>query len=68
MREELELGPPPPNVQLEGVGQWVSWGPELQLVQEGPPLSPLQAEPMDLDGTKQVQEDGAMAEEDAAGE
>ena len=24
--EELELGPPPPKVQLEEVGKWFPWG------------------------------------------
>ena len=50
MREELELGPPPPNIELEDMGQQVPWGPELQLVQEGPPLSPLQVELIEVDG------------------
>ena len=30
--EELELGPPPPNIQLEEVGQQVPWGLEVQPV------------------------------------
>ena len=27
MGEELDLGPPPPTVQLEEAGQWIPWGP-----------------------------------------
>ena len=51
-----------------GSGQWVPWGPELELAQEGPPLSPLGPGPMAVDGAEQVLEDGAMVEEDASGE
>ena len=63
MGEELEMGPPPPSVQLEEVGQQVPWGPAVELAEEGPPLSPLGPGPMEVDGAKQVPEDGAMAEE-----
>ena len=35
--KELELGPPPPNIQLEEVGQWVPWGLELQLAWKAHP-------------------------------
>ena len=38
MREELELGLPPPNVQLAKVGQRILWRAELEPAQEGPPL------------------------------
>ena len=54
MGEELELGPPPLNVQLEEAGWWVPWGPELQPAQEGPPMSPLGLELMEVDGAKQA--------------
>ena len=37
----LELGVPPPDVQTEEVGQWVTWGLETVLAQEAPPLAPL---------------------------
>ena len=37
----LELGVLPLDIQMEEVGQQVTWGPEQVLVQEGPPLAPL---------------------------
>ena len=43
--EVLELGVLPPDVQMEEVGQWVSWGLELVLAQEGPRLAPLMEVP-----------------------
>ena len=58
--EELELGIPTPNIWLKDVGQWVWWGPEPEPAPEGPTLSPLGAEPMAVDGTEQVQEEGAV--------
>ena len=60
MGEELELEPPPLSVQLEEAGQQVLWGLALEPAQEGPPLSPLGLGLMDVDGTEQVPEDGAM--------
>ena len=36
--EELELGVPPPDVWIENMGQRVLWGPEPELVKEGPPV------------------------------
>ena len=66
--QELDLSPLPPNVQLEEAGWQVLWGLELELVQEGPPLSPLVLGPMEVDGAKQAPEDGAMSEEDAVGD
>ena len=62
MGEELEMGPPPPTIQLEEAGQWVPWGPAVELAKEGPPLSPLGLGPMEVDGAKQAPEDGAMVE------
>ena len=67
MEEELELGPPPPTIQLEEAGWWVPWGPAVEPAQEGPPLSPLGLGPKEVDGNKQALEDGAMAE-DAMGD
>ena len=67
MQVELEVGPPPPNIQLEEVGQWVLWVLELEPAPEGTPLLPLWVELMEVDGTKQAQEDGATVEEDAMG-
>ena len=61
--EELELGPPPPRVQLEEAGQRIPWGPEVELAEEGSPLAPLGAGPMEVDGAKQVPEDGATVGE-----
>ena len=63
MGEELEMGPPPPTIQLEEVGQRVPWGPAVELAEEGPPLLPLGPGPMEVDGAKQVPEDGATVEE-----
>ena len=37
----LELGVPPEDVQMEEVGEWVTWGPAIELAPEGPPLAPL---------------------------
>ena len=65
MGEELEMRPPPPSVQLKEVGQRVPWGPVVAPAKEGPPLSPLGLGPMEVNGAKQVPEDGAMAEEAA---
>ena len=61
--EELELGQPPPNVQLEEAGRRVPWGPAPELVQEGPPLLHLGPGPMEVDGAKQELEDGAPVED-----
>ena len=61
--EELELGPPPPTIQLEEAGQWNPWGPEVEPAQESPPLLLLGLGLMEMDGAKQVPEDGAMAED-----
>ena len=41
MGEELELGVPPPDIQLKDVGWRVWWGPGPEPVPEGLPLSPL---------------------------
>ena len=66
MGEELELGPPPPTIQLEEAGPVeFLWGPVVELVEEGPPLSPLGLGLMEVDGTEQVPEDGASVEEAA---
>ena len=43
-------------------------GLELELAQESLPLSPLGPGPMEVNGAKQVLEDGAPMEEDAVGE
>ena len=39
--EALELGVPPETVQMEEVGELVTWGLAIDLVLEGPPLAPL---------------------------
>ena len=67
MREELELGVLTPNIWLEDVGRWVWWGPAPEPAPEGPPLLPLGAGPMEVDGAKQAQ-DGASVEDDTTGE
>ena len=63
MGEELEMGPPPPSIQLEEASQQVPWGLVVEPAEEGPPLSPLGLGPMEVDGAKQALEDGAMVEE-----
>ena len=65
--EELEMGLPPPTVQLEEAGLWVLWGLAAEPAQEGLTLLPLGPRPMEVDGAKQVPEDGAMVE-DTVGE
>ena len=39
--KELELGIPPEDIHMEEVGEWVTWGPAIELAPEGPPLAPL---------------------------
>ena len=39
--EALELGVPPEDVQIEEVGERVTWGPAIEQVPEGLPLAPL---------------------------
>ena len=63
--EELELGPPPPRVQLEEVGPWIPWGPVEEPTKEGSPLPPLGPGPMEVDGGEQVPEDSASVGEAA---
>ena len=63
MGVELEMGLPPPSVQLEEAGRWVPWGAVVELAQEGPPLSPLGPGPMEVDGAQQVLEDGAAVDD-----
>ena len=63
MGEELELGPPPPRIQLEEAGWWIPWGPLVEPAEEGSPLPPLGPGPVEVDGAKQVPEDGAMVGE-----
>ena len=65
MREELELGALPLDIQLEDVGQWVRWGLGPEPALEGPPLLPLGADRIDVDGTKQAQAEGNTAEDNA---
>ena len=48
--EDLELGRPPPRVQLEEVGQKIPWMPEVEPAEEGSPLVPLGPGPMEVDG------------------
>ena len=37
----LELGVPPEDIQMEEVGEQVTWGPVIEPALEGPPLAPL---------------------------
>ena len=50
---------------MEEVGEWVTWGPVIELVPEGPPLVPLMGSQNEDSGTMLVQEDGAAADDDA---
>ena len=61
--EELELGCPPPTIQLEEAWQWIPWGPAVEPAKEGPPLPPLGLGPMEVDDAEQAPEDGAVAGE-----
>ena len=63
MGEELEMGPPHPTVQLEEADQRVPWGLVVEPAEEGPPLLPVGLGLMEVDGAKQVLEDGTVAEE-----
>ena len=59
MGEDLELGHPPPGVQLEEAGQQIPWMPEVEPAEEGSPLAPLGPGPMEVDGAEQAPGDGA---------
>ena len=61
----LEQGVLPLDIQMEEVGQQVTWGPEPVLAQEGPPLVPLMEVLNEESGTALVQEDGAMVGNEA---
>ena len=61
--EDLELGRPPPRVQLEDVGWQIPWMPEVEPAEEGLPLAPLGPGPMEVDGTRQAPGDGAVVGE-----
>ena len=65
MGEELELGPPPPRVQLEEAGQRIPWVPAEDLAEEGSPLPPLGPGPMEVDSAEQALGDSATAGEAA---
>ena len=65
MGEELELEPPPPRFQLEEAGWQILWGLAEEPAKEGLPLPPLRPGPIEVDGTEQVPEDGAVAGEAA---
>ena len=49
---ELELGPPPPRVQLEEAGWQVPWWPEVEPAEEGSPLASLGPGPTEVDGAE----------------
>ena len=63
MGKELELGPPPPRVQLEEAGQRILWGPAVEPAEEGLPLAPLGLGPMEVDNAEQAPKDGATVGE-----
>ena len=52
--EALELGVPPEDVQMEEVGEQVTWGPAIEPAPEGPPLAPLGEAPEEETGTAPV--------------
>ena len=59
MGADLELGCPPPRVQLEEVGWWITWMLVVEPAEEGSPLAPLGPGPMEVDSTEQALEGGA---------
>ena len=61
--EDLEMGCPPPGVQLEKAGRQIPWMPEVELAEEGSPLAPVGPGPMEVDGTEQAPGDGATVGE-----
>ena len=61
--EDLELGRPPPRVQLEEVGWQIPWMLEVEPAEEGSPLVPLRPGPMEGDGSEQAPGDSAAAGE-----
>ena len=61
--EDLDLGCPPPRVQLEEAGKRVPWWPAVEPDEEGSPLAPPVPGPMEVDGAEQALEDGATVEE-----
>ena len=61
--EDLELGRPPPGVQLEEAGWRIPWMPAMEPAKEGSPFVPLGPGPMEVDGTGQVPGDGATVGE-----
>ena len=61
--EDLGLGRPPPGVRLPEVGRRVPWMMVQEPAREGPPLPPLEAGPMEVDGAEQAPRDGGAAEE-----
>ena len=44
-REALELGIPPEDIQMEEVGEQVTWGSAIEPLPEGLPLAPLTEAP-----------------------
>ena len=66
--EDLELGRPPPRVQLEEVGWRIPWMPAVEPAEEGSPLAPLGPGLMEVDGAEQVLGDGAVVGEAADSE
>ena len=69
MGEELELGVPPLEIQLDNMGWWLQWAPEPELAQEGTYLLPLGTELLKVeDGAEQAQGDGATAKDDTVTE
>ena len=63
MGEDLELGRPPPRVQLEEAGRQIPWIPVVEPAEEGSPLEPLGPGPMEVDHTEQALEGGAAVGE-----
>ena len=63
MGEDLELGYPPPRIQLEEAGWQIPWMPVVELAEEGSPLAPLGQGPMEVDGAELAPGDGATAGE-----
>ena len=62
------MGIPPEDVQMEEVGERVTWGPAIEPAPEGPPLAPLGEAPEEETGAALAEEGGAAADDDAAEE
>ena len=61
----LGLGVLPKDVQIEEVGERVTWGPAIEPALEGLPLVPLMEVPIEESGAALAQEDDAVVDDEA---